>query len=77
MMTNAQYLLGKLAEEAGELAQIAIKAQQFGLGETQCGQGDVFPTNAKRVQAELNDVIGVIKMLQIEEDADIEFDTTA
>lgn len=66
MMTNEQYLLGKLAEEASELAQIAIKAQHFGLGETQCGQGDDFPTNAKRIEAEFNDVLGVIDLLNEE-----------
>jgi len=74
MMTNAQYLLGKLAEEASELAQIAIKAQQFGLGETQCGQGDDFPTNAKRIEAEFNDVLGVIDMLNEEAFAGIDED---
>lgn len=77
MMTNVQYLLGKLAEEAGELAQIAIKAQQFGLEETKCGQDDDFPTNAARISAELNDVLGVVKMLQIEEDAKIVIDREA
>jgi len=28
-MTRLQFLLGKLAEEASEVAQIALKAQQF------------------------------------------------
>lgn len=30
-MSHEQYLLGKFAEELVELAQIALKAQQFGL----------------------------------------------
>ena len=72
--TNTQYLLGKLAEEAAELAQIAIKAQQFGLGETFCGQGDDFPANAKRIEAEFNDVLGIIDMLNEEAGAGIDED---
>ena len=76
MMTNEQYLLGKLAEEAAELAQIAIKAQQFGIDEVFGGQ-EVPLSNRERIEAEFNDVIGVIKMLNIEEDIDIAQDTTA
>lgn len=76
MMTNEQYLLGKLAEEAAELAQIAIKAQQFGIEEVFGGQETPL-SNRERIEAEFNDVIGVIKMLNIEEDIDIAQDTTA
>ena len=76
MMTNEQYLLGKLAEEAAELAQIAIKAQQFGIDEVFGGK-KVQLSNRERIEAEFNDVIGVIKMLNIEEDIDIAQDTTA
>lgn len=72
MMTNEQYLLGKLAEEAAELAQIAIKAQQFGLEEVFGGQTGTPLSNAHRIQAEFNDVLGVIKMLNEEELAGIE-----
>ena len=76
MMTNVQYLLGKLAEEAGELAQIAIKVQQFGIEEVFVIKGD-SQSNRERIEAELNDVIGVVKMLNIEEDIDIAQDDTA
>lgn len=76
MMTNEQYLLGKLAEEAAELAQIAIKAQQFGIEEVFGGQ-ETMRSNRERIEAEFNDVIGVIKMLNIEEDIDIAQNNTA
>ena len=33
MLTRYQYLLTKLAEEASEIAQIALKTQQFGADE--------------------------------------------
>jgi len=72
MMTNQQYLLGKLAEEAAELAQIAIKAQQFGLDEVFGGQTGTPLSNAHRIQAEFNDVLGVMKMLNDECDAGID-----
>jgi hypothetical protein len=38
MMTPDQYHLCKIAEECAEVAQRALKAQQFGLDETQAGQ---------------------------------------
>ncbi len=76
-MTNEQYLLGKLAEEAAELAQIAIKAQQFGLDEVFGGQGDNPLSNVQRIAAEYNDVMGVVKMLIAEEGADIIADPEA
>jgi hypothetical protein len=37
-MNADQYHLGKIAEEAVEVAQRALKAQQFGLGEVQPNQ---------------------------------------
>ena len=76
MMTNEQYLLGKLAEEAAELAQIAIKAQQFGIDEVFGGQENPL-SNRERIEAEFNDVIGVIKMLNVEEGIDIAQDRAA
>lgn len=72
MMTNQQYLLSKLAEEAAELAQIAIKAQQFGLDEVFGGQRGTPLSNSQRIQAEFNDVLGVMKMLNDECAAGIE-----
>lgn len=72
MMNNTQYLLGKLAEEAAELAQIAIKAQQFGPHEVFGGQKGILLSNAERIQEEFNDVLGVIRMLNLECDSSIE-----
>lgn len=37
-MKQDQYFLCKIAEECNEVAQRALKAQQFGLGEIQQGQ---------------------------------------
>ncbi len=71
MMTNEQYLLGKLAEEAAELAQIAIKAQQFGIDEVFGGQ-EVPLSNRERIEAELNDVLGIVWALRQEEGVMIE-----
>jgi NTP pyrophosphatase (non-canonical NTP hydrolase) len=67
MMTEIQYLLGKLAEEASELAQIALKTQQFGLNE-QCPGLDL--TNLERIEQEYNDVLGVINMIYLLIDKD-------
>jgi len=61
MMTWQQLLLGKLAEEASEVAKIALKCQQFGLNEIRPGQR---LTNAERLSAETNDFIASIRMLR-------------
>ena len=64
-MDREQYLLGKLAEEAAELAQIAMKAQQFGLNEVYTGDGNTL-TNGERIHLELWDLFGIIQMLNDE-----------
>jgi len=38
MLTAQQYILGKIAEEAAEIAQRALKAQQFGIDQIEPGQ---------------------------------------
>ncbi len=58
MMTYTQYLLCKLAEEASELAQAAMKAQQFGLQDTHQGE-----TNEQRIRSELIDIKAVESLL--------------
>lgn len=64
MMTNEQYLLGKLAEEAAELAQIAIKAQQFGLDKVFGGESNVAgKSNRERIEDEFNDVLTAVGMV--------------
>lgn len=59
-MNLNQYYLIKLAEEAAEVAQIALKAAHFGLSEVQPGRAE---TNAERVYAELNDMLAMVHRL--------------
>lgn len=60
MMSGLQHLLGKLAEEGTEVAQIALKTAQFGMYEVCTGQPH---TNVERVHQELDDLMGIIEML--------------
>ncbi|VWD49771.1 hypothetical protein BLA17378_08635 [Burkholderia aenigmatica] len=60
MMTLTQYLLVKIAEEAAEVAQIALKTAHFGLSETQPGRAE---SNAQRIYAELNDLNAMVLRL--------------
>lgn len=62
-MTERQYLLVKLAEEACELGQIALKTAHFGVYEQQFEDG---PTNIDRVNDEFNDLLGVLELLRTE-----------
>jgi NTP pyrophosphatase (non-canonical NTP hydrolase) len=62
-MNRQQLLLAKLAEECNEVAQIALKTQQFGLDEKRPGQPY---TNAERVHQELNDLLAIVEMLNDE-----------
>lgn len=59
-MNELQYYLTKLAEEASEIAQIALKTQQFGLHEKHPALQE---TNAERVHMELNDLLAVVDVL--------------
>jgi NTP pyrophosphatase (non-canonical NTP hydrolase) len=61
MMTREQYLFGKLAEECAELAQEAIKCQQFGV--THLFGNAQGVTNIERLNGEFNDVLGVVALL--------------
>lgn len=60
-MNNEQYLLVKLAEEASEIAQIALKSVQYGLSERKEGQ-DL--TNAQRLNSELSDLFIILTFMQ-------------
>ena len=62
-MNRIQYLLTKLAEEASEIAQIALKSQQFGVHEI-CP--DLPESNIERVNKEFNDLLGVVAMINME-----------
>jgi hypothetical protein len=60
MMTRAQYLLGKLAEECAEVDQRASKAALFGIDEKQPGQ----PYNNKeRLIDEIQDLRVIVNIL--------------
>lgn len=59
-MNKLQYLLCKLAEEASEISQIAMKTQQFGPYEI-CP--DLPESNIERVNKEFNDLLGVVEMI--------------
>lgn len=59
-MNKEQLLLGLLAEECAEIAQRASKASRFGLDEVQKGQDK---NNRERLHEELNDLMGVVAML--------------
>lgn len=52
-MTDIEYALRKLAEEAAEVAQMAIKCLNFGLQEVQPGRDE---TNFSRLAEELSDL---------------------
>ncbi len=60
-MNFKEHLLGKIAEEACEVGQIAIKAQQFGLDSWH--PDDVTKTNRDLLVGELNDLLAVVMML--------------
>ena len=55
-MNAEQFLLVKIAEEAAEVAQIALKTAQFGSFER---MNETTPTNVERLNGELNDLIAV------------------
>ena len=62
-MNRQQYLLIKLAEEASEVAQMALKTAQFGFDEKLEGQPY---TNRERMEQEVVDMLAIISMLQDE-----------
>jgi len=60
MLDTRQFLLTKLAEECVEVAQCALKQQQFGRDEKEPGQEK---TNGERLFGEIIDLITVIGLL--------------
>lgn len=62
-MKRMQLLMAKLAEEAAEVSQIALKTAQFGMDEQMPGQPF---TNAERVNQELTDLMAIVQMLNEE-----------
>lgn len=61
MLNEAQFLLLKLSEECAEVAQRAAKQMQYGRDEI---QKDQPLTNGQRLREELNDLLGVVDMLE-------------
>jgi len=59
-MNREQYLFCKLAEEAGEIVQIAMKTQQFGQDEIMPGQPF---TNGELCHREIDDLMAIIEIL--------------
>lgn len=59
-MNHLQYYLTKLAEEGSEVAQIALKTQQFGPAEMMPGQPF---NNFKRCHQELDDMWAMVEEL--------------
>ena len=59
-MTHEQFLLMKLAEEASEIAQIALKTAQFGMTEK---HPDLPLNNQERIHVELNDLNALVDEL--------------
>jgi len=71
-MKRIQYLLIKLAEEASEVSQIALKTSQFGMEETCPG---LLENNKQRIHSELNDLFGIIEMLNDEFNFEFKIDS--
>jgi len=69
MMDRTQWFLSKLAEEATEVSQRAMKAQQFGVGEVQPEQP---LNNLERLVLEAHDFIATYQLMMAELDAGIE-----
>lgn len=60
-MNKEQFLLTKLAEECNEVAQMALKTQQFGMDEVY-----IDKSNKERLHDELTDLMAIIQMLNVE-----------
>lgn len=65
MLTLRQFYLTKLIEECQEVSQRAAKSMQFGPEEIQKGQEK---TNATRLRDEVEDLLGVIAILEANTD---------
>lgn len=74
MMSYEQFLLMKLAEEASEVSQIALKTMQFGMEEHCPG---LTLNNKERVHEELNDLLGIVELLNRTTGFGFKADTTA
>ncbi|MFA6199055.1 MAG: hypothetical protein WC679_01450 [Bacteroidales bacterium] len=73
-MTKLQFLLAKLAEECCEVAQATLKAKDFGMDGI---IPDTSLTNRDRINAEINDVIAIIEMLNATGELQYSYDPVA
>lgn len=64
MLNKPTYLLVCLIEECAEIIQRACKAIRFGMDEVQPGQN---LNNLDRISGEVDDFLGVAKMLEVED----------
>ena len=74
MMSYEQFLLMKLAEEASEISQIALKTMQFGMQEHCPG---LALNNKERIHEELNDLLGIVELLNRTMNFGFKVDNTA
>lgn len=72
--TYEQHLLMKLAEEASEIAQIALKTAYFGQDEKYV-ESDL--DNRQRCHAEITDLLGIVDMLNEKCGFNFTFDSMA
>lgn len=63
-MNRTQILLIKLSEECNEVSHRVAKVLQFGYDDVQPGF-DSKETNQKRLIGEINDLLGVLEMLEL------------
>lgn len=59
-MNKVEYLLTCLSEEAAEIQKDCCKGQRFGIKDVNPASGQ---TNAEMIIEELNDLMGVVKLL--------------
>lgn len=75
-INRQQALLIKLSEECGEVVQRVAKMLQYGAENRQAQDGVKLGTNKKRLTSEIQDVLGIIYMLENEnfiDEIDLEF----
>lgn len=64
-MNDTEHLLVCLAEECSEVAQACAKSLRFGLDDRNV-LDPKGPTNREQLMAELNDLVGVMRMLELQ-----------
>ena len=62
-MTEIEHIFTCLSEECAEVIQEVTKIQRFGLNDTHPSKKNFIP-NEQRLNQEINDIMGVVEMLQ-------------